>query len=58
MAANLATREQILRDALEIRGLKTKKASVNQALGEFIDRRRQVEIPDLSGKLYPQRLLS
>jgi len=53
MATNLAIDDALLRSALEISGLKTKKETVNLALKEFIDRRKQVEIIDLFGKLDP-----
>lgn len=53
MATNLAIDDALLRSALEISGLKTKKETVNLALKEFIDRRKQVEIIGLFGKLDP-----
>jgi Arc/MetJ family transcription regulator len=53
MATNLAIDPELLRKALNIRGLKTKKEIVNLALKEFINRRRQLEILDLFGKMDP-----
>ena len=50
MAANLAIDDKLLKEALMISGLKTKN-TVNHALREFINRRKQLEIIDLFGKL-------
>ena len=51
MATNLAIDEELLIKALHISGLKTKKETVNQALKEFIQRRKQEEIIDLFGTI-------
>ena len=51
MATNLAIDPALLDKALEIGGEKTKKATVNRALREFIARREQERLPDLFGKL-------
>lgn len=53
MATNLAISQELLREALEISGLKTKKDTVNLALKEFISHRKQSEILNLFGKLDP-----
>ncbi|NOX76875.1 MAG: type II toxin-antitoxin system VapB family antitoxin [Gammaproteobacteria bacterium] len=53
MATNLAIDDKLLKEALLISGLKTKKDTVNHALKEFIDRRKQLEIIGLFGKLDP-----
>ena len=53
MATNLAIDDKLLQEALLISGLKTKKDTVNYALKEFINRRRQLEILTLFGKLEP-----
>ena len=53
MATNLAIDPELLREALNISGLKTKKETVNLALKEFINRRKQLEILDLFGKMDP-----
>jgi hypothetical protein len=53
MATNLAIDNELLHEALEISGLKTKKATVNLALKEFISRRKQMEIINLFGKMDP-----
>lgn len=53
MATNLAIDDNLLQEALSISGLKTKKDTVNYALKEFINRRKQLEILTLFGKLEP-----
>ncbi len=53
MATNLAIDDQLLKEALVISGLKTKKDTVNIALKEFVSRRKQQEILELFGKLDP-----
>ena len=53
MATNLAIDEKLLNEALEISGLKTKKDTVNLALKEFVDRRKQLEILSIFGKMDP-----
>ena len=53
MATNLAIDHNLLKKALEISGLKTKKDTVNMALKEFINRRKQLEILDMFGKMDP-----
>ncbi|MCY3818934.1 MAG: type II toxin-antitoxin system VapB family antitoxin [Gammaproteobacteria bacterium] len=51
MATNLAIDPELLNRALAVGGEKTKKATVNKALREFIARREQRELLDLFGKL-------
>jgi Arc/MetJ family transcription regulator len=53
MATNLAIDQELLNRALEVGGLKTKKDTVNLALREFINRRKQIEIINLFGKMTP-----
>jgi len=53
MATNLAIDDSLLLEALEISGLKTKKDTVNLALKEFVDRRKQSEIISIFGKMDP-----
>ena len=52
MATNLAIDPELLDRALKVGGEKTKKATVNRALQEFIARREQERLLDLFGKLY------
>ncbi len=49
MATNLSIDPQLLEEALRIGGFSTKKDTVNQALKEFVQRRKQQEIIELFG---------
>jgi Arc/MetJ family transcription regulator len=51
MATNLAIDPTLLDEALQVGGLSTKKDTVNQALTEFVQRRKQQEITKLFGTL-------
>jgi hypothetical protein len=51
MATNLSIDPQLIEQALEVSGERTKKAAVTKALEEFIARRRQKRILELMGKL-------
>jgi Arc/MetJ family transcription regulator len=51
MATNLSIDAGLLNEALLISGLATKKDTVNQALAEFVQRRKQREITALFGQL-------
>ena len=51
MATNLGIDPDLLERALVIGGERTKKATVNRALQEFIVRRSQVRLLDLFGTL-------
>ena len=51
MPTNLAIDESLLSEAQKVGGLKTKKATVNQALSEFIQKRKQLETLKLFGKI-------
>lgn len=51
MATNLAIDDQLLDEALRVGGHKTKKNTVNEALAEYIQRRKQVGVIDLFGKV-------
>ncbi len=53
MATNLAIDQELLREALKISGMKTKNDTVNLALKEFVNRRKQLEILDIFGKMDP-----
>lgn len=53
MATNLAIDNNLLNEALEVSGLKTKKDTVNLALKEFVNRRKQLEIINMFGKMDP-----
>ena len=51
MATNLDIDERLLEEALRIGGNRTKKATVEQALQEYIQRRKQQKILKLFGKI-------
>ncbi|MFA6012099.1 MAG: type II toxin-antitoxin system VapB family antitoxin [Desulfobacteraceae bacterium] len=53
MATNLAIDMELLKKALEVSGLKTKRETVNLALLEFVNRHKQLEVVDLFGKMEP-----
>lgn len=53
MATNLAIDDDLLRQALQVGGMKTKKDTVNLALKEFVDRRKQLDILNIFGKMDP-----
>ena len=53
MPTNLAINDELLQEALKISGLKTKKDTVNLALKEFVNKRRQMEILNLFGTMDP-----
>ena len=55
MPSNLAIDDRLLNQALEVGGLKTKKDTVNQALKEFIEKRKQKEIIELFGQFEPDQ---
>ena len=49
MATNLAIDDRLLEEALKAGGHKTKKDTVNEALSEYIQRRKQLRIVELFG---------
>lgn len=51
MATNLAIDEHLLEQALIAGGHRTKKATVNEALAEYIRRRQQLGVVALFGKV-------
>ena len=51
MATNLAIDDALLTEALKEGGLKTKKDTVNEALREYIQKRRQKKIIALFGTI-------
>ena len=51
MATNLSIDPELIEQALEVSGERTKKAAVTKALQEFIARRRQKRLLELVGKL-------
>ena len=51
MPTNLALDDALIREAQEIGNHKTKKEAVTAALEEYIQRRKQLRILDLSGTI-------
>ena len=51
MPTNIAIDDRLLDEALKVGGHRTKKATVTEALTEYIQRRKQRRITDLFGKI-------
>ena len=51
MPTNLAIDDDLLRTALEVGGLPSKRATVNEALREFIARRRRQRVVEMFGTI-------
>ena len=51
MATNLAIDDRLLEEALKVGGQKTKKATVTEALNEYIQRRKQQLIVGVFGTI-------
>jgi Arc/MetJ family transcription regulator len=51
MPTNLAIDDGLLKEALRLGGFPTKKATVNAALEEFVNRRKQREVVRLFGAI-------
>jgi Arc/MetJ family transcription regulator len=51
MATNLNLDESLLEEALKIGGKRTKRETVNEALKEYIQRRKQKKIVQLFGQI-------
>lgn len=51
MATNLALDPDLVSQALQVSGERSKKAAVTKALQEFVARRRQKKLLELMGKL-------
>ena len=51
MPTNLAIDDELLEEALRVGGHRTKKATVTEALQEYIRRRKQAEILELFGQI-------
>lgn len=49
MPTNLAIDDELLEEALRVGGHRTKKDTVNEALHEYIQRRRQAKIVEIFG---------
>jgi len=51
MPTNLAIDDELLKEARDIGGHRTKKATVTEALEEYIRRRKQLRITELFGSV-------
>lgn len=51
MPTNLAIDDELLAEAMKLGQLPTKKATVNEALREYVQRRKQLKILDLFGTI-------
>lgn len=51
MATNLALDDELIREAQKISGHRTKEAAVTEALQEYIQRRKQMEIIHVFSKI-------
>jgi len=51
MATNLAIDDKLIEEAREIGGHRTKKAVVTEALQEYIQRRKQLQMLSLFGRI-------
>jgi Arc/MetJ family transcription regulator len=51
MPTNLAIDDSLLSEAQKVGGHRTKKDTVNEALREYIQRRRQAKVVDLFGTI-------
>jgi Arc/MetJ family transcription regulator len=51
MATNLGIDEKLLEEAVHVGKQRTKKATVNEALREYIDRRKRLKVVELFGKV-------
>jgi len=51
MATNLAIDNELLNEALVVGGHRTKKATVTEALVEYIQRRKQLQVLELFGEI-------
>jgi Arc/MetJ family transcription regulator len=49
MATNLAIDDELLRQAVQLGKQRTKKATVNEALREYVQRRQRLKAMDLFG---------
>lgn len=51
MATNLQIDERLMEEALELGGHRTKRAAVEEALQEYVMRRKQLQVVDLFGTI-------
>ncbi len=51
MRTNIDLDDELIAEAMELSGLGSKRAAVNQALREFVDKRRRADLRELFGKI-------
>ncbi len=51
MTTNLQIDERLMQEALELGGHRTKRAAVEEALQEYVMRRKQLQVLDLFGTI-------
>ena len=51
MRTNIVLDESLVKEAMKLSRTKTKKELVNQALIEFVENRRRLNLMDLAGKI-------
>ena len=51
MATNLGIDNELIREAIQLSGLRTKRAVVEEALQEYVQRRKQLKITELFGTI-------
>ncbi len=51
MATNIELNETLLTKAMSLGGMRTKKEAVNEALAEYVQRREQLKIIEMFGKV-------
>ncbi|MDJ0662024.1 MAG: type II toxin-antitoxin system VapB family antitoxin [Crocosphaera sp.] len=51
MATNLEIDDQLIQEALKLGGYRTKRAVIEAALREYVQRRKQLEITELFGTI-------
>ena len=51
MRTNIVLDESLVKEAMKLSRMKTKKELVNQALREFVENRRRLNLMDLAGKI-------
>jgi Arc/MetJ family transcription regulator len=51
MRTNIVLDESLVKEAMKLSRMKTKKELVNQALREFVENRKRLNLMDLAGKI-------
>jgi Arc/MetJ family transcription regulator len=51
MRTNIVLDESLVKEAMKLSPMKTKKELVNQALREFVENRKRLNLMDLAGKI-------